>query len=94
MTMVEQMMTEMTGVSGGMEEIVQSVMEQMMNDMTVGLDEVVLMMEQMEQMSDEEFIQQIVGSMTDSGDMAELFGDMNLNGKYCTLFVYNDPLIS
>ena len=81
MSLVDQVITEMTGLSGGMEQMIQTAMEQMITEMDGGMNEMIQMMEQMEQMSDEEVVQQVMEMMGGMGGMTEMFGDMNLNGN-------------
>jgi len=85
-TMMEQIMAEMTGTNGGMEEMIQSAMEQMMTEMTGmsgGLEEMMAMMEQLEQMNDEEIMQQVMEMMEANG------GELNLpgGGEVMAMFV-------
>merc|ERR1711936_303374 len=81
MSLVDQVITEITGLSGGMEQMIQTAMEQMMTEMDGGMNEMIQMMEQMEQMSDEEVVQQVMEMMGGMGGMTEMFGDMNMNGQ-------------
>ena len=78
----------MTGVSGGVEEMVQGAMEQMMTEMTEmsgGFEEMMTMMEQLEQMSDEEMMQQVMEMMEmmeADGGLSDMFGgEMSLTGN-------------
>merc|ERR1711936_445215 len=81
MSLEDQVITEITGLSGGMEQMIQTAMEQMMTEMDGGMNEMIQMMEQMEQMSDEEVVQQVMEMMGGMGGMTEMFGDMNMNGQ-------------
>jgi len=83
--MIDQMVADMTGVSGGVEEMVQGAMQQMMTEMTGmsgGFEEMMAMMEQLEQMSDEEMMQQVMEMMEANGGLSDMFGgEMTLTGE-------------
>merc|ERR1712168_1427873 len=77
-------MAEMTGANGGMEEMIQTVMEQIMTEMTGmsgGMEDMMVMMEQLEQMNDEEIMQHVLEMVEANGEMAELLGgELNVAG--------------
>merc|ERR1712168_1173144 len=68
----------------GIEEMIQSVMEQMMTEMTGmsgGLEEMIGMIEELEQMNDEDIMQHVLKMVDANGEMAELLGgELNVAG--------------